>query len=96
MKLSDERTLGLDPRQRIIHQIESDINTGESRDLLKLLNKDGLQHRYPPNAFSQRCYSYIPGIEAFPELPVRSNIILFKIADILIFQNVFDFFVLLS
>ena len=68
VKLSDERTLGLDPRQRIIHQIESDVNTGESRDILKLLNKENVLNRYPPNAFSHRCFSYIPGIEAYPEV----------------------------
>ena len=68
VKLSDERTLGLDPRQRIIHQIESDVNTGETRDILNLLNKENVLNRYPPNAFSHRCFSYIPGIEAYPEV----------------------------
>ena len=68
VKLSDERTLGLDPRQRIIHLIEGDVNTGEGRDLLKLINRDAVQNRYPPGAYSQRCYSYIPGGDAYPEV----------------------------
>jgi hypothetical protein len=68
VKLSDERTLGLDPRQRVIHLIEGDVNTGESRDLLKLLNRDSVLNRYPPEAYTQRCYSYVPGVEAFPEV----------------------------
>jgi hypothetical protein len=68
VKLSDERTLGLDPRQRVIHLIEGDVNAGESRDLLKLLNRDSVLNRYPPGAYTQRCYSYVPGVEAFPEV----------------------------
>lgn len=67
IKLSDERTVGLEPRQRIIHEIEKDVNEGEARDLLKLFYKDNVLHRYPPGMFNQRCYSYIPGGEAFPE-----------------------------
>jgi hypothetical protein len=67
VKLSDERTLGLDTRQRLIQEIEKDINTGENRDLLKLLNKENVLNRYPPGAYKQRCYSYIPGIDAFQE-----------------------------
>mmetsp|Transcript_31652 Transcript_31652/g.30169 ORF Transcript_31652/g.30169 Transcript_31652/m.30169 type:complete len:202 (+) Transcript_31652:182-787(+) len=67
VKLSDERTLGLDPRQRLIQGIERDINTGENRDLLKLLNKESVLNRYPPGAYKQRCYSYIPGIDSFQE-----------------------------
>lgn len=68
MRLSDERTLGLDPRQRVIHLIEGDVNTGESRDLLKLLNRESVLNRYPIGAYTQRCYSYVPGVEAFPEV----------------------------
>ena len=74
VKLSDERTLGLDPRQRIIHLIEGDVNTGEGRDLLKLINRDAVQNRYPPGAYSQRCYSYIPGVDAYPEVTRTFNI----------------------
>lgn len=68
VKLSDERTLGLDPRQRVIQEIERDINNGETRDLLKLLNKESVLNRYPPGAYTQRCYSYIPGTDAFQEV----------------------------
>ena len=68
VRLSDERTLGLDPRQRVIHLIEGDVNTGESRDLLKLLNRESVLNRYPQGAYTQRCYSYVPGVEAFPEV----------------------------
>lgn len=73
VKLSDERTLGLDPRQRIIHLIEGDVNTGEGRDLLKLINRDAVQNRYPPGAYSQRCFSYIPGVDAYPEVTCTIN-----------------------
>lgn len=68
VKLSDEHTLGMDPRQRKIKLIVDDVNTGEGRDLMKLLNKEAVLNRYPPAAFPQRCYSFIPGVDAFPEV----------------------------
>lgn len=87
VKLSDERTLGLDTRQRLIQEIEKDINTGENRDLLKLLNKESVLNRYPSGAYKQRCYSYVPGIDAFQEevgFIARSKKI------IIIFQQLFS------
>ncbi len=65
IKLSDERTLGSDPRQTLIKELSEEVNSGKGRELLQLLNKDAVLHRYPAT-YTQRSYSHIPGIEAYP------------------------------
>lgn len=39
IKMSDERTLGVDPQQDRLNEASADINNGHDRDLLKLMNK---------------------------------------------------------
>ena len=38
-KMSDERTLGVDPQQDRLKDASIDINSGRGRDLLQLMNK---------------------------------------------------------
>jgi hypothetical protein len=73
VKLSDERTLGMDPRANIVHDLSREVNHGEGRNLLELLNKDTVHIRYPANTFSQRCYTLVPGNEAFGEVDIESK-----------------------
>ena len=42
IKMSDERTLGVDPQQDRLKNASADINNGRGRDLLQLLNKVNL------------------------------------------------------
>jgi hypothetical protein len=65
VKLSDERTLGMNPGTNIVHELSREVNHGEGRGLLELLNKDAVHIRYPQTGYSQRCYTLIPGSEAF-------------------------------
>ena len=39
IKMSDERTLGVDPRQDRLKDASNDINNGRGRELLQLMNK---------------------------------------------------------
>ena len=39
IKMSDERTLGVDPQQDRLKDASADINNGRGRDLLQLMNK---------------------------------------------------------
>ena len=39
IKMSDERTLGVDPQQDRLKNASADINNGRGRDLLQLMNK---------------------------------------------------------
>lgn len=65
IKLSDERTLGIDPGANIVHELSRETNHGDGRGLLDLINKDAVNIRYPTTVFSQRCYTLVPGSEAF-------------------------------
>ena len=39
IKMSEERTLGVDPQQDRLKDASADINNGRGRDLLQLMNK---------------------------------------------------------
>ena len=39
IKMSDERTLGVDPQQDRLKDASGEINSGRGRDLLQLINK---------------------------------------------------------
>ncbi len=71
LKLSDPRAAGRPPRLRTIADT---VRATNSQDLLQMLDKEGVLLRYPKttgDALLHRCYTYVPGAEAYPENMVK-------------------------
>jgi hypothetical protein len=73
MKLSDARTIGVDPRLSVSADIATAVN---SQDLLALLDHDNILLHYPKSlqdSLLQRTYTFIPGTEGFPEVNIHCS-----------------------
>ena len=62
IKMSDERTLGIDTSHTTLKDLSQEVNVGG--DLVHFINKSSVMIRYPAT-YTQRCYSYMPASEAF-------------------------------
>lgn len=67
MKLSDARTIGADPRLSLSSDVANTIN---SQDLMQTMDRENvLIHvsKSLQDSLLQRTYTFVPGVEGFPE-----------------------------
>ena len=63
VKLNETLLIGIDSRERIINELQVEINR---KELVKLVDEDSVLIRYPPDMLLQRTHTYVPGHDAYP------------------------------